>query len=93
MAELMSAKIMFEVYREEGYDRRYRVVYFTELNDHNKEQEINRALAGRHFLDGFIREKRKEEAKEIIDAFLRRLNGGEEPSAEELVAVLGEHSA
>ncbi|MFH1277492.1 MAG: hypothetical protein ABIK65_03825 [Candidatus Eisenbacteria bacterium] len=92
MAELMSAKIMFEIYREEEYGRRYRVVYFTELGDHNKETEINRALAGRHFHDGFIREKRKEEAKEIIEAFLRRLNDGETPSAEELARTLGEHS-
>ena len=42
-----AAKIMFEVYREGGYDRRYRVVYFTELNDHNRDTELNRCLAGR----------------------------------------------
>ena len=92
MAELASAKIMFEIYREEGYDRRYRVVYFTELSDHNKEFEINRALAGRHFHDGFVREKRKEEAKAIIDGFVRRLNEGEPVSAKDLIETLGDHS-
>ena len=27
-------KIMFEIYREAEYDRKFRVVYFTELDDH-----------------------------------------------------------
>ena len=39
-----SDKIMFEIYRETEYTGRYRVVYFTELQEHNKESEINRAL-------------------------------------------------
>ena len=37
-------KVMFEIYRETEYTGRYKVVYFTELQDHNKETEINRAL-------------------------------------------------
>ena len=72
-----SDKIMFEVYRETGYNGRYRVVYFTELQDHNKETEINRALSGEHFYDGFIKNFRKEEAKDRIDSLLKRLNEGE----------------
>jgi hypothetical protein len=55
-------KVMFEIYREAAYTGKYRVVYFTELNDANKEYEINRALSGEHFYDGFIRNYRKEEA-------------------------------
>jgi len=43
-----SEKIMFEIYRESTYSGEYRVVYFTELQDHNKEAEINRAAAGEH---------------------------------------------
>ena len=70
-------KIMFEVYKESTYSGKYRVVYFTELQDHNKEAEINRAMAGEHFLDGFIRAYRKDQAKEVIDKLLSRLNDGE----------------
>ena len=44
-----SDKIMFEIYRETTYTGKYRVVYFTELQDHNKETEISRAMAGEHF--------------------------------------------
>ena len=39
-----SDKIMFEVYKEAAYTGLYRVVYFTELQDHNKEFEISRAM-------------------------------------------------
>jgi hypothetical protein len=72
-----SDKIMFEVYKEATYSGKYRVVYFTELQDHNKEAEINRAMAGEHFLDGFIRVYRKDQAKEAIEKLLSRLNDGE----------------
>ena len=81
-------KIMFEVYREAAYNRKYKVVYFTELSEHNKETEINRAMAGDHFFDGFLVEKRKEEAKAIIDRVLDRLNQGDKVQPEELQAEL-----
>jgi hypothetical protein len=79
-----SNKIMFEIYREGSYNRRFKVVYFTELNEHNKEFEINRAMAGDHFFDGFLRDATKGEAKAIIDRTLERLNGGEQIRPEEL---------
>jgi thiaminase len=79
-----SDKVMFEIYRETEYSGQYRVVYFTELQDHNKETEINHALAGEHFYDGFIRNYRKDEAKEIIRALLDRLNRGEAVAPQEV---------
>lgn len=72
-----SDKIMFEIYKEGTYSGRYCVVYFTELQDHNKEQEINRAMAGEHVFDGFIRTFKKDQAKDAIDKLLQRLNSGE----------------
>lgn len=88
-----SDKVMFEIYRETEYTGKYRVVYFTELQDHNKETEINHALAGEHVFDGFIKNFRKDEAKEIIDSLLSRLNEGEPVAAEEIERALGEHMA
>jgi len=84
-------KVMFEIYRETEYSGQYRVVYFTELQDHNKETEINHAMAGEHFYDGFIRNFRKDEAKEIINSLLARLNNGERVDAREVERALGEH--
>src|SRR6185369_2321391 len=84
-----SDKIMFEIYRETEYTGKYRVVYFTELQDHNKETEINHAMAGEHFYDGFIKNFRKDEAKEIINSVLTRLNNGERLDAKSVERELG----
>lgn len=72
-----SEKIMFEIYREEGYGRKYRVVYFTELDEHNKEAEINAAMSGEHFYDGFLKLSESKTAKQVITDTLKRLNAGE----------------
>ena len=84
---------MFEIYRETDYSGRYKVVYFTELNEHNKESEINRALAGEHFYDGFIRDFGKEQAKRIIDGLVMRLNTGEQLRPEDVEQALRDYSA
>ncbi|MCI0337547.1 MAG: hypothetical protein L0226_08225 [Acidobacteria bacterium] len=88
-----SEKVMFQIYREESYNRRYKVVYFTELNEHNKETEINRAMAGEYFFDGFLIETHKEEAKAIIDRVLTRLNDGEAIGADEFERELAGYLA
>ncbi len=86
-----SDKTMFEIYKESTYTGKYCVVYFTELQDHNKDTEINRAMAGEHFFDGFIKNFGKDEAKEIIDGILTRMNNGERLGSDELVRALGTH--
>ncbi len=88
-----SDKVMFEIYRETEYSGQYRVVYFTELQDHNKETEINHAMAGEHFYDGFIKNYQKDEAKAIIAALLDRLNRGERVDPGEVERALGQHMA
>jgi len=86
-------KTMFEVYRETAYSGAYRVIYYTELQDHNKESEINRALAGEHFVDGFIRNYGKAGAKNVIDKLIGRLNNGDAISPEGFLSALGDHLA
>ncbi len=87
-----SDKVMFEIYRETSYNRKYQVVYFTELNEHNKEYEINRALSGEHFYDGFIRNFRKDGAKEVIEGLLKRMNSGEALTPEDFDRALEEYA-
>ena len=86
-------KVMFEIYRETEYTGKYKVCYFTELQDHNKETEINRALAGEHFYDGFIKNLHKDDAKAMIDSILGRLNDGEKVDPQEVERILGDHMA
>jgi hypothetical protein len=93
MTAFESEKTMFEIYRETAYSRQYRVVYFTELQDHNKESEINRAVAGEHFVDGFLKNYGKEEAKTVIDALLVRLNAGDNMSPDDFLHQLGDRLA
>jgi len=81
---MQADKVMFEIYREAGYGQRFRVLYFTELNDHNRETEINRAMAGEHYYDGFIPNMKKDEAKAAINEIIRRLNSGEDLHPSEL---------
>ena len=90
---MISNRTMFEIYREAGYGRRYRVVYFTELNDHNREIEISRAMAGEHLFDGFIKDHTKEEAKKVIARFVEQLNHGESPAIDTLRAELEPYRA
>ncbi len=83
-----SEKVMFEIYREGSYNTRYKVVYFTELGDHNREHEINRAMAGEHYYDGFLGNYRRLEAKRMILKLLARLNDGEKIPAAEIDAQM-----
>jgi hypothetical protein len=79
------------IYRDTTYTDKYRVCYFTELDEHNKESEINKALAGEPFYDGFIKNFRKDKAKEIIDNFLERLNNGDNIEPGEISKALDEY--
>ena len=86
-------KVMYEIYRETQYTGKYRVVYFTELNENNKEWEINKAMSGEHFYDGFIKNYGKDEAKDIIDSLLKRMNEGENLTPEDIEQALGQYAA
>ena len=85
-----SDKTMFEIYRDTTYSGKYKVCYFTELNEHNKEYEILRAMDGEHWYDGFLRNWRKGQAKLIVERFVRRLNEGEKLAPEDLERELAE---
>jgi hypothetical protein len=89
---LATDRIMFEIYRETTYSGRYRVVYFTELNDHNRDTEINRALAGEHFFDGYIKSFRKDEAKQIIAEAIEQLNQGKALDPQTLAQALAPYT-
>jgi len=75
---------MFEIYREPEFGRQYRVVYFTELDEHNKEKEINEAMRGEHVFDGYLRNFKKQEGKRIVSGILERLNSGESIGPEDI---------
>ena len=86
-------KIMFEIYRDNTYSKEYRVVYFSELNEHNKDGEIDKAMLGDHVFVGYILTLKKERAMKNIDDVLSRLNGGEQINPEFIEDELAEFLA
>jgi hypothetical protein len=81
--------VMFEIYRDADDAGRFRVVYFTELGEHERELEIGAAFRGDHVFDGFILTRERFQAKKIIDDILDRLNCGEQLGQTEIARQLG----
>ena len=81
-------KVMFEIYREATFSGRYKVVYFTELGEHDKETEIADAMRGEHIYDGFLLHRERNQAKQIVDEILERLNRGESVGSAEIEELL-----
>ena len=70
-------KVMFEIYRDTSLNGLYKVVYFTELGEHDKETEIDDAMRGEHIFDGFLLHRERNQAKQVMEQILDRLNRGE----------------
>ncbi len=83
-----SKKLMFEIYRDPNLEQGYRVVYFTELGEHEREEEIGNAMRGEHVFDGFILQRQRREANEHIVQLIDRLNHGEALSEGDIEAEL-----
>ena len=81
-------KVMFEIYRESDFGGRYKVVYFTELGEHDKETEIADAMRGEHIFDGFLLHRDRSQAKQVVDEILERLNRGESIGSMEIEQLL-----
>ncbi len=79
-----SKKVMFEIYRDTAFGGGYKVVYFTELGEHDKEKEIEDAMRGEHVYDGFLLHRESQLGKREVAAILDRLNGGEALDASEI---------
>lgn len=72
---------MFEIYRESDYNRAFRFVFFTDLDEHNRGKEIARAAAGETVFHGFIADDRKEPARAEVAAIVDELNAMDEDVA------------
>ncbi|TPV96679.1 MAG: hypothetical protein B7733_03465 [Myxococcales bacterium FL481] len=88
------AKTMFEIYREGEYNRQFRYIFYTELEEHGREKEISRAAAGQPVFSGFFADDRKEAARVEVEAIVDELNELDEdddpPTAAHFQRRLGE---
>ena len=78
-----SDKLMFEIYRQKDFNKKFKLIIYTELNEHNKEAEINRALDGESVFDGFIRDNAKVEAKKVLAEMIDEMNKNNQALKEE----------
>ena len=74
-------KTMFEIYREQDYNRAFRYVFFTDLDEHNRGKEIARAAAGETVFSGFLSDDLKVDARVTVEAIIEELNAMDEDAA------------
>jgi len=74
-------KTMFEIYREQDYNRAFRYVFFTDLDEHNRGKEIARAAAGETVFSGFLSDELKVDARVAVEAIVEELNAMDEDAA------------
>ena len=76
-------KVMFEIFRER-HEGNYRVVYYTELGEHEKDYALSEAMNGETVFSGFLLYREREHAKAKIAELLGRMNRGSEVSSGEI---------
>ena len=81
------AKNLFEIYHEPEPGGGYRVIYFTELDPHERDIEVERVMRAAHVFDGFV-PAGDEAAKAHVTEILTRLNAGELLDATAIQAAL-----
>jgi hypothetical protein len=82
------AKILFAVYREAGNNGPYRVIYFTELDEKERDAAIERFVTGETVYQAYLREDAVPGAKPVIEERLERWNAGEKPDAGSFQAAM-----
>lgn len=74
-------RTMFEIYRETDYSRSFRSIFYTDLDEHGRDDEIARAANGETLFTGYLDDRHKTEAREIVDAIVDELNEMDEDHA------------
>ena len=72
---------MFEIYRETDYNRAFHYVFYTDLEEHARDDVISKAANGDTVFSGFIDDALKEKAREEIAALVDELNDLHEDDA------------
>ena len=71
-------RTMFEIYRESDYNRAFHSIFYTDLDEHVRDAEIAKAMAGETVYTGYVADERKEDARHAIDAIVDALNDADE---------------
>lgn len=90
-------RTMFEIYRETDYNRSFHYIFYTDLDEHEREREIAKAANGQTVFTGYIDDTRKEAARAVIEAIVDELNESDDDtpalSNDAIRGRLGDHLA
>jgi hypothetical protein len=79
--EPADAKTMFEIFRETDYNRTFHYVFYTELEEHHRDDMIAKAASGETVFTGYLADKTKEKARAEVESIVEELNGMDEDEA------------
>lgn len=74
-------RTMFEIYREGDYNRAFHSIFYTDLEEHARDDQIAKAAQGETVFTGFVDDEKKEAARAEIDAIVDELNDMDEDEA------------
>ncbi len=75
------AKTMFEIFRESDYNRTFHYVFYTDLDEHHRDDMIAKAAAGDTVFSGYLADATKEKARAEVEAIVDELNAMDEDEA------------
>jgi len=81
-------KVFFGIYKESGCDKRYQILYFSELDEHERDAAMNRFVEGETIYTGFLKKACLDQGKQLLADHLARWNAGTSPVLEELVSSI-----
>ncbi len=74
-------RTMFEIYREGDYNRAFHYLFYTDLEEHARDDKIAKAAQGQTVYSGFLDDETKEEARAVLDGIVDELNEMDEDEA------------
>jgi len=74
-------RTMFEIYRESDYNRAFHYIFYTDLEEHARDDQITKAAAGETVFTGFLDDEKKEDARGVVEAIVDELNDMDEDEA------------
>lgn len=74
-------RTMFEIFREGDYNRSFHYIFYTDLEEHARDDQISKAANGENVFTGFLDDETKETARGILDSIVEELNEMDEDEA------------
>ncbi len=72
---------MFEIYREGDYNRAFHYLFYTDLEEHARDDKISKAAQGETVYTGFLDDESKEQARAVVESIVDELNDMDEDEA------------